>query len=95
MQKYSYNHFHRPPLLPKTEQVRGNRNPPLLMVKPIKRYEDEDRVQNSGNDIKVWLLLYIHTHICIYIYYIYIYTHTHTPGLSLAFSFKVDVFEVR
>lgn len=51
--KYSHVHFHRPALLPKTEQVRGNRNPPLLMVKPIKRYEEEDRVQNFRSDTKV------------------------------------------
>lgn len=40
-------------MLPKTEQVRGNRNPPLLMVKPIKRCEENDRTQNARNDIKV------------------------------------------
>lgn len=52
MQKYPRDNFRRPALLPKTERGRGNRNPPLLMVKPIKRYED-DRVQNFRNDVKV------------------------------------------
>lgn len=55
MQKYSHTHFHRPAVLPRTEQARVNRNPPLLMVKPIKRYEENDCMQNTRSDIKVWL----------------------------------------
>lgn len=55
MQKCSDQQFRRTALLPKTEQVRGNRNPPLLMVKPIKRYEENDRTHNARNDIKVCL----------------------------------------
>jgi len=55
MHKYSDKQFRGAALLPKAEQVRGNRNPPLLMVKPIKRYEENDRTQNARNDIKVWL----------------------------------------
>jgi len=55
IQKCSEKQFRSTALLPKTEQVRGNRNPPLLMVKPIKRCEENDRTQNARNDIKVWL----------------------------------------
>jgi hypothetical protein len=76
--KYSHVHFHRPALLPKTEQVRGNRNPPLLMVKPIKRYEEEDRVQNFRSDTKVWLS---------YDYY----NQKHIPGFRISVNF--DDFE--
>ena len=53
MQKCSDKQFRRTALLPNTEKVRGNRNPPLLMVKPIKRYEETDRKQNARNDVKV------------------------------------------
>jgi len=52
IQKSSDKHFRGPAMLPKSEHVRGNRNPPLLMVKPIKRYED-DSLRDFPNDIKV------------------------------------------
>lgn len=52
-QEYSDKYSHRPALLPKAEHSRGNRNPPLLMVKPIKRYQENDCMQNVRNDIKV------------------------------------------
>jgi hypothetical protein len=53
MQRCSDKHSHRQALLPKTEHIRGNRNPPLLMVKPIKRFQENDCMQNVRNDIKV------------------------------------------
>lgn len=49
----SDRHSHKRALLPETEHIRGNRNPPLLMVKPIKRCEQNDCTQNVRNDIKV------------------------------------------